>query len=49
LDAEELVPDLDDIDIEASMQPPMQQGPPPGEQGAPSGGPQQGLSPRPIG
>ena len=42
LDAEELVPDLDDIDMQGAMQPPMPQGPPQGGQGPPQGGPPPG-------
>jgi hypothetical protein len=48
LDADELVPDLDDIDIQATMQPPMPQGPPQGGQGQ-GGPPQQGGPPPPMG
>ena len=46
LDAEELVPDLDDIDMQGAMQPPMPQGPPQGGQGPQGqGGPPQGPPP----
>ena len=45
LDAEELVPDLEDIDIQGAMQPPMPQGPPQGSQGGQGGQPPQGPPP----
>ena len=43
LDAEELVPDLDDIDMQGAMQPPMPQGPPQGGQGQPPQGAPPGM------